>query len=524
MGLILLALLLPAALLAQAQFLTFSSSVDSSDQPYALYVPDNFNTAQRYGLLVSLHTEDSNQRLNLRQVLGAPNRLGRPEHADQRFIMAFPYARGSMGYRGVAEQDVYDMIAAIERRYPVDPDRVYLTGASMGGGGALWLAVTHPDRWAAAAVLCPATMPGTEELAPNLANLPVRFYHGEQDTIVPATSSREWQRRLLDIGVPATYIEYPTLRHNAWDLAYRPGAVFDWLWQFRRNRAPDRVRFVSTSYRYSAAYWVRIDGLTPGTPAEIDARREGSRVVLTTKNVDALTVTLDRPIASASIDGANLRLRAAASLSFVKLAGGWRVGHSATFRKQAGAEGPIAEILYGRPIYVYGSLGTRTALELEERRKVAEKAAAWSTARFRVDFAPRTKADSEVTDADLSSSDVVLLGSAATNSVLARLAPQLPLSLDAGAADYGLLFIAPVGKHYVVAASGLPWWTGAEEADRHPYAFRAEPLALLETFGDYILFKGSMAHVVVEGRFDKDWKLPADAAARMRATGTVAIR
>jgi pimeloyl-ACP methyl ester carboxylesterase len=523
-GLILLLLLVPAALLGQVRFLTFPSTIDSTDQPYAIYLPENFNPAQKYSLLVSLHTEDSNHRLNLRQVMGPPNRLGRPEHADPRFIIAFPYARGSMGYRGIAEQDVYDMIAAVERQYPVDPDRVYLTGASMGGGGALWLAATHPDRWAAVAVLCPATIPGTEELAPNLSNLPVRFYHGEQDTIVPAASSRDWQRRLLDIGVPMSYIEYPTLRHNAWDLAYRPGAAFDWLAQFRRNRSPAHVRFVSASYRYPAAYGVRIDGLTPGTPAQIDVQREGSRVVVETRNVDGFTVSLTQPATSASIDGATLRVRAMSSLSMVKTPNGWRPGHYTASGKHAGAEGPISEILAGRPIYVYGSLGTRTAAELDDRRKTAQTAATWSTARFRLDFAPVVKADSEVTDTDLASSDLVLLGTAATNSVLTRVAPQLPLALDPGAADYGLLYIAPVGNHYAMVSSGLPWWTGADDAGRHPYAFEPEPLALLYTFGDYILFKGSLAHIVSEGRFDRNWRLPADAAARMSATGTVVIR
>jgi hypothetical protein len=51
-----------------------------------------------------------------------------------------------------------------------------------------------------------------------------------------------------------------------------------------------------------------------------------------------------------------------------------------------------------------------------------------------------------------------------------------------------------------------------------------EALALLDTFGDYILFKGSLAHVVSEGRFDRNWKVPADAAARLSATGTITIR
>jgi pimeloyl-ACP methyl ester carboxylesterase len=517
-------LLLPAALLAQTRFSTFTSTVDPSEQPYALYLPENFDTSQEYPLLVSLHTEDSNHRLNLRQVLGPPDRTGRPDQADTRFVIACPYARGSMGYRGVAEQDVYDMVTAVERRFRIDPDRVYLTGASMGGGGALWLALTHPDRWAAVAPVCAAPWPDSEDFAPNLADLPVRFYHGEQDPIVPVQFSRGWQRRLLDLGVPVSYVEYPSMLHNAWDRAYRPGALFDWLAQFRRQRSPSHVRLVSRSYRYRAAYWVRIDGLTPGTLATIDARRDGPRVNVETGNLDGFTLSLDQPAASVTVDGATLRVRPASAPSFVRSGGRWRLGSYQPTGKRPGAEGPIAEALAGNPIFVYGSLGTRTAAELEERRDIARQAATWSTAHARVDFAPPVKADAEVTDADLAASDVVLFGAAATNSVVAKLAATFPLALDPGAADYGLLFIAPVGKHYALVSSGLPWWTGADQANRGSYGFVAEPLALVATFGDYILFKGSLAHVVAEGRFDRNWRVPPEAAARLSATGTITIR
>ena len=54
-----------------------------------------------------------------------------------------------MGYQGIAEKDVYDVLADVKARFSVDEDRVYLTGLDMGGGGALWLGLTRPDIWAA---------------------------------------------------------------------------------------------------------------------------------------------------------------------------------------------------------------------------------------------------------------------------------------------------------------------------------------------------------------------------------------
>ena len=58
---------------------------------------------------------------------------------------------------------------------------------------------------------------------------------------------------------------------------------------------------------------------------------------------------------------------------------------------------------------------------------------------------------------------------------MARLAPRFPLVLDPGAADYGLLFIVPEGRHYALISSGLPWWTGADEANRGGTATRRPP-------------------------------------------------
>jgi enterochelin esterase-like enzyme len=514
-----------------AQVLTFHSGVDNSEQPYAIYVPRALEAGKRYPLVMSLHGEESNHRINLRQVFGMAIRSGEADPSDLRlissvrdagFIVASPLARGTMGYDGIAERDVYDVVADVERRYPVDEDRVYLTGVSMGGAGVLRLALTRPDVWAAAAVVCPIAAPAVEELAGNALDLPIRLFHGDQDPFSPVEVSRAWQRRLVDAGVAADYTEYPGLRHNAWDVAYRNGAIFSWFEPLRRRRMPEHVKLTTRSYEYASAYWLRIDGLTPGTLTMADARRSGTEVVVATKNVDAFTLLLDRPPSVVTIDGETVRARPPAA-SFVRTAGKWRAGKFSAQGKHAGAEGPIAAAVHGRQIYVYGSAGAATAEELESRRKVAEFAASWATARSRLTLALPVKADTAVTQDDLANSDLILFGTRETNALIARLAPRLPMTLAPGAADYGLLFVAPVGAHYALVSSGLPWWTGADEAARGGSLLVPQPYRLLDTFGDYILFKGSLANVVAEGRFDRNWKVTPEALAKMQATGTVTV-
>lgn len=508
-----------ASLLTGQTVVTYRSSVDQSEQPYALYVPKSYDAGRRYPVVVSLHAEESNHVVNLKRVFGIPPRYG--ETGLQAlstlavlravdYLVACPFARGTMGYQGIAEQDVYDVLADVKRRYSVDEDRVYLTGASMGGGGALWLALTRADVWAAVAPVCADVFPGTVDLAPNALNLPMRIFHGELDPAVAVESSRQWQRRLLTLDSPVEYVEFPGVRHNAWELAYQNGAIFDWFGKYRRNANPDRVRLVTRDLRYGAAYWVRIDALAPGVLASVDAVRSTGGIRVQTRDVDGFT--LDTTAKAVTIDGAAVRLRPAAVLSFTKTAQGWMQSPPGA----AALQGPIVEAVNARHIYVYAASDPQT-------RRYAESAAAWSSNRSRLNLTLPVKSDQEVNDDDLAGANLVLFGTPQTNRLIARFAPLFPMALNPGAADYGLLFILAAGKHYVLVSSGLPWWTGADEANRGGYRWAPGPYRLLSTFGDYILFKGSLANVLAEGRFDRNGKVGPEVAEKLRASGTVTI-
>ncbi len=136
------------------QVLTIFSNVDDSEQPYGLYLPKHFNPSKKYPLVIMLHGAYSNHRLALRRVFGRSNINAEtdveasryfPRWRDINYIVATPLARGTMGYQGIAEKDVCDVLTDVEKRFPIDKDRVYLTGLSMGGGGTLWLGLTRPD-------------------------------------------------------------------------------------------------------------------------------------------------------------------------------------------------------------------------------------------------------------------------------------------------------------------------------------------------------------------------------------------
>jgi predicted esterase len=522
------------------QVSTFFSEIDDTDQPYGLYLPQDYNPARKYPLVISLHGAGSNHRLNLRRVFGKGNLPGEsdpeatryfPRLKDVDYIVASPLARGTMGYQNIPEQDVYDVLADVKRRFAVDENRVYLTGLSMGGGGALWIAMTHPDLWAAVAPVCPASPPGTIDLAPNALNLPMHFFHGSADPTVSPEVSRAWTARLKELGAKVEYTEYLNVRHNSWDNAYKDGAIFDWFAQFKRNPYPDEVRYLSSRYKYDRAYWVRIDELTPGTIASIDARfTAANRIAITTGRLSAFTLLLAghpkyvaaRPL-QVTIDGKPVRVRGK-TLSFTMRDGVWTNARytAQSNSKHRGVEGPLADAIAARHLYVYGTADHPGEDDLKNRREIATKAAEWSSPRARLLVSFRVVADEEVKPSDFENANLILFGTKETNAIIARLADRLPMELNAGAADFGLTYIFPNAGHYVVVNSGLPWWTGAEFARRSGPRI-PPPFSVLSGFQDYMLFKGSLENVIADGRFDASWRLPETDASKIQATGAVRI-
>ena len=389
------ALLAAAVLSAQTpkpgpQSLTLLSAVDDTDQPYALYLPQPFDPARKYPLVISLHDDSSNHRLNLSRVFGIANRMSQTSFGAKRgytrplpetdaqaangpfqpfpnvdFIVAAPLARGTIGYQGIPETDVYEVLDDVKKRLPIDEDRIYLTGPATGGGGALWLGLTRPDVWAAIAPVCPVPPPGTEELAGNALNVPVRLFQGALDPLVTPESVRKLRDKFQEAGVPVEYTEFPTVRHNAWDYAYRGASIFNWFARFKRERFPERVRFSTRSYKHRSAYWVELDGLTPGALASIDARLAGpNQIEVKTAGIDGFTLHLDgcpkcdpAGIVSFAVDGVALKVRMKTALSFSKIGADWKAAPYVRpdGAKGPGREGPISEAVSARHLYVYGT-------------------------------------------------------------------------------------------------------------------------------------------------------------------------
>ncbi|MES1164870.1 MAG: prolyl oligopeptidase family serine peptidase, partial [Verrucomicrobiota bacterium] len=243
---------------------------DGTLQPYALYVPRNYDPAKRWPLIVALHGAYSNPLHNLRRVFGLDNRPGETDDEAARnrlplpdvpALVVSPFGRGGlMGYDGLGGDDVMRVIADVRRAYDVDPERMTLTGLSMGGGATWAIGLRHPEMFAALAPVCGtsdfvSTIPASElpfydlvrlqalsppAIAENAAHMQVMIFHGAEDPTVPVEDSRKMAARyraLGWLGKNVSYTEYPGVKHDAWIPAYKDAALLRKLAGVRRDPA-----------------------------------------------------------------------------------------------------------------------------------------------------------------------------------------------------------------------------------------------------------------------------------------------
>jgi len=113
----------------------------------------------------------------------------------------------------------------------VDRSRVYVTGISMGGYGTWDYVQRRPDLFAAALPICGG---GDTHLAWKIRDVPIWTWHGDRDTTVPYSRSREMVSSLWAVDAKIRYTEVPGCGHGCWGPAYDNETTFDWLFKQRK--------------------------------------------------------------------------------------------------------------------------------------------------------------------------------------------------------------------------------------------------------------------------------------------------
>jgi len=237
----------PASAQNQTGFLDRTLELDGVEHRYQVFVPSAYDPDRAWPVILFLHGSGERGSDGLFPTeIGLGSAIRR--HAD-RFPAVVVFPQVPLGSNWIETADV--AMAALEKtesEYNTDPDRVYLTGLSIGGQGTWYLAYTHPERWAAVVPVCgfvenlrqwPAAAPGVSDpyasIADALVDVPVWIFHGSADQTVPVEASRRMQEALQEVGADVTYSEFEGVGHNAWTPAYRSADLATWLFSQLRE-------------------------------------------------------------------------------------------------------------------------------------------------------------------------------------------------------------------------------------------------------------------------------------------------
>jgi len=538
----------------------YRSQVDGSVQPYALRIPDSYDGSKPMRLDVIL--PGRNSRLTEAWFI-ATHTSGEPLPESQNYLQLEVFGRLNNAYRWAGETDVWEAIAAVERDYNIDPDRIVVRGFSMGGAGAFHMGLHHPSRWAAVEAgagftdtIRYAGLPNlpeyrrqalriydADDYALNAFNVPLVGYGGDDDPQILAADNVRQQ--LMREGfrfepdglnwttedLRAVFLVAPRTPHRFHpDSKVESDAFIDPI--VKKGRiVPDHIRFVTYTLRYANSFWVEVEGLGKHYErAEIDARRskEGSLVKSVTVKTRNVTMFALRDIAAATkveVDGQLVPFPPGPAakperLLFAKNGERWEVVSAFDgpgrrgLRKKPGLQGPIDDA------FREAFLGVRPTGQVAQ--PVVHTYAIETADRFEREYArwlrgdPRFKNDADVSEQDIRSNHLILFGDPESNLILKRILDQLPIQwtrevIRVGGKTYDakqhvVAFIYPnplSPERYVVVNSGHTF---------HQAEFAGTNALLFPRLGDYAVLRlqdGQEPEVVEAGFFDENWRFPA---------------
>jgi dienelactone hydrolase len=537
----------------QIQKRTFISDIDGSVQYWALNPAQPVRTdPPASALFFSLHG-------------AGVEALGQAEAYEPKTWgnIAVPTNRRPYGFdwEDWGRLDALEVLNIARAQLHPDPQRIYLTGHSMGGHGAWQLGALFPDRFAADGISAgwisffsyaggarftnatpietilqrASATSDTLLMKSNFLQEGVYILHGSDDDNVPVTEARHMKAELAAFDPDVAYHEQPGVRHW-WDISDEPGAdCVDWppmFDYFARHVIPTDeslrdIHFTTVNPGVSATcHWFEIQQQIHALePSSIDVRWDPGkrRFVGTTANIEQLEFDL-RQIApgeplAIELDGQILKdvpWPANTDKLWLRNSGGtWTVAAKLPPELKGPLRyGPFKDAFRHHMIFVYGTRGTpeENAWALAKARFDAESF--WYRGNGSVDVIPDTNFDPRA-QPDRS---VILYGNADSNGAWTALLSDSPVQVNQNhisigsriltGNDLACLFLRPrpgseVACVGAVSGSGL---VGMKLTNRLNYFLSGVAYPDCTVLGPEMLSKG-VKGVRVAGFFGNDWSV-----------------
>jgi predicted peptidase len=208
-------------------------NADGHESKYAVFVPHDYDGTKGSPVILFLHGAGETQGGTKMPVeVGIGPAIKKQEKTFPAIVVIPQAEMRGWGADTANAKRALAMLDETMKAYKTDPKRVYLTGLSMGGMGTWSNAVAHPDRWAAIVPICGR---GDPSRAAKIKDIPCWCFHGDADTAVPVSGSRDMIEALKKAGGHPKYTEYPKVGHNSWDRAYGTPELWTWLLEQKKK-------------------------------------------------------------------------------------------------------------------------------------------------------------------------------------------------------------------------------------------------------------------------------------------------
>jgi dienelactone hydrolase len=510
--------------------IAFLSRMDLSLQVFSMRPPQPFDRAREYGLIVSFHGAGASD----------DGQVGTYAPKDWAFVVA-PTNRRNFGFdwQDWGRLDALEVLDFALLNFPIDPNRVYLTGHSMGGHGTWHVGLKHADRFAAIApsagwtdfslyvppftrrsflfsspalnaIWLTAFAPDLFPLhAGNALNLKVLSLVGGKDEQVPPVHLRMATDILRKAGVDAAMMEIPGQGH--WfDFPETPGtdctdnAAFMAMFKVTtRDPSPRRVSFYSADLADSdGLYWVRVrEPTTFGEPVRVFAEIYGSSEIrITAANARAMTLSPESLLRPGKVkiwvNGVVLESEYAPGAGITVVADGanWRIAdwQPAIGTKTSAFSGPVKRAYFSPFLIVYADGGSADETALYRQLAVNESFAWYWRGNGTSRVIPESKLlDPMASPFQSGRFNVVVYGTPQTSPFIREQLARAPFPVRAEPAGLGF-----AGRRYEGSRVGLkmvyPLMDGDDGANRLVvYNTGTSPDAVRDVARWPVLYSGS---------------------------------
>ncbi len=212
---------------------------------YNVYVPAGYDQTKKYPLMVFLHAANTNQIPPPRTLASdgvgwTGTFLKSPYLATDPSFFMIPISQTNMSGWGEATQPISTpekfegeltikvLKSDVMTKYNIDPNRLYITGPSMGGRGTWDILRRYPTLFAAAA---PAAAPASPDDAALFLNQNIWAICGEVDPIVQG--ERDAVDAIRKLGGNPIYTELAGHGHDSWRWVYPDPQFVPWIYAQR---------------------------------------------------------------------------------------------------------------------------------------------------------------------------------------------------------------------------------------------------------------------------------------------------